>query len=507
MKKFSILVLSFLLILALTSTSFSEPNDWAKAEVDEARAKGLLFDEADQNFQNFITRELFCKLIVHMVERQKGGAIAVAITNPFNDTTNEQIVKAYQLGIVKGVSATQFAPDNLITRQEVAVMMMRAFRVLDSMNSKTYTQNIDITGISFNDEASIAFWALQDVKEAFKLNIIKGVGNNTINPLGNTTVEQSILLVLRLFNVYEVESGGSGGSGGTTPTTAPATTSSSTTTTESTETTETTGSGGQPGTPPADQPPIAKSNNMLINIVDGLTFEIEAADIANDDDEMTFKAIQLQKSVMPLDQAVIKSEILSNGKLALSSNDTNNIGKSAKFNATIIDSTKNSVDIPIEVKVVAPSDDPLVIFEPAILNVKLGQTVIKPVGRYVYLNKKFTVDKIEPSADDSFGQLTVIYDVFTNVPKFKFVGKSSKANQNKSKTFKITLVYGKNLTKTFDLVVKYGNSTYQPGSIFIDPGIKPGFNPGPVKDETLDPDLLNTTEQLVPPGGNIWPKP
>ncbi len=493
MKKLSILVLSFLLILALTATSFSEPNDWAKAEVDQARAKGLLFDEADQNFQNFITRELFCKLIVHMVERQKGGAIAVAITNPFNDTTNEQIVKAYQLGIVKGVSATQFAPDNLITRQEVAVMMMRAFRVLDSMNGKTYAQNIDITGITFNDEASIAFWALQDVKEAFKLNVVKGVGNNTINPLGNTTVEQSILLVLRLFNVYEEESSG--------PNTDVTTAVTTTTTTSQTTSSSTTGSGGQPGTPPVNNPPQAKTDEMLINLVDGLTFEIEAADIANDDDEMTVKAIQLQKSVMPIDQAVIKTEILSNGKLALSSNDTNNIGKSAKFKATVIDSTNISIDVPFEVKVVAPSNEPLVVFNPAMLNVKLGQTIIKPVGRYVYLSEKFTVEKIEPSADDSFGQLTTSYDAFTNIPKFKFVGKSSKAILNKSKTFKITLKYGNNLTKTFDLIVKYGNSTFTP-PLSIAPGIKPGLS-----HETIDPDLFNTTEQIAPPGGNLWPKP
>ncbi len=478
MKKLSILVISFLLILALTSVSFGAPSIWAKSEVDEARAKGLVVEEADQNFQDYISRELFCKLIVRAVEQQKGAPVQVSISNPFTDTVNNEIVKAYQLGIVKGISATQFAPNNLITRQEVAVMMMRAFRVLDAMNNKTFTQNVDVSGVVFNDEANIAFWALQDVKEAFKLNLVKGVGNNTINPLGNTTVEQSILLTLRLFNETTTTTG-------------------TTTTTETT--TQSTGSGGQPSNPPVDQPPQAKSDDMSITIIDGIAFEIEASDIANDDDEMIFKAIELQKSVLP-NQPNIKVDILSNGKLKLFSDDSGNIGKTVNYEATVIDSSKNSVGVLFEVKVIAPTNDPLVVFDPAILNVNPGQTVTKPIGRYIYFAQKFAVDSIEPSADDIFGQLTSYDDPFTGVAMLKFVGNNTKANANKSKTYKITLKYGNNVTKSFDLIVKYGNSTYY-SDFTIDPSLMETGN------STLDPSLINTTAPAIPPGGNDWPKP
>ncbi len=201
MKKIISVMLTVALVVSLL-VGFANPSEWAVPEVDEARANNLIVAEADQNFQMPISRALFCKLIVQMVEQSYGSKITVITQNPFVDTNDESIIKAFQSGIVKGVSATQFAPNNLITRQEVAIMMMRAFRLLDDIKGTTLTDNVDVSGLTFADEASIADWAIDDVRQAVKLGIIKGVGDNKIDPLGNTTVEQSILLSLRLYKRY-----------------------------------------------------------------------------------------------------------------------------------------------------------------------------------------------------------------------------------------------------------------------------------------------------------------
>ncbi len=202
MKKAVALTIVLALIFNLAFFSFSEPSNWAQAEVDEARQKNLLVAEADQNFQNNITRQLFCKLVVQMIEQARGAAVDITTTNPFDDTADAAIIKAYQLGIVKGVSKTAFAPNNLISRQEVAVMMMRAFRLLDDMKGTSYTKNLETDNLIFNDQAAIASWALADVKAAYALGVVKGVGDKRIAPLGNATIEQSVLLSLRLFNRY-----------------------------------------------------------------------------------------------------------------------------------------------------------------------------------------------------------------------------------------------------------------------------------------------------------------
>ncbi len=197
MKKIIVITVLVLMMIGLVYAD-AEPSSWALEEVEEAREKELIIPETDNNFRNNISREVFCKLIVNMVETTLGREISLTISNPFLDVNDTDVTKAYQLGIVNGTSATTFAPNNNITRQEIAAMMMRAARKLDDLRNTTYTQNIDINGIIFSDQSQIASWALNDVKELSKLGLMKGVGDNLINPLGNTTIEQSILLSLRL---------------------------------------------------------------------------------------------------------------------------------------------------------------------------------------------------------------------------------------------------------------------------------------------------------------------
>src|SRR6056297_3084307 len=137
----------FIITFIITTLIFSSiivyagtPSNWALAEVDEARNKGLVLPEADDNFQNDITRELFCKLVVNLVEQATGEPVTITIVNPFEDTNNTEIIKANQLGIVNGMSSTEFGPNLLITREQVAAMMMRSARKLDDLMDHNFTR-------------------------------------------------------------------------------------------------------------------------------------------------------------------------------------------------------------------------------------------------------------------------------------------------------------------------------------------------------------------------------
>ena len=183
------------------SAVFSDiPSAWAQGEVDAARDKGLIIAEADRNYQSNINRRLFCSLVVNLVETALGHPVAVTAANPFEDTDKVDIIKAYQLGIVKGVSATRFAPDDFITREQIAVMMMRGARKLDELKGSAYANVSGASAITFADQSEISYWALDDVQIANSLDIMRGVGGNRINPKGNTTIEQSILLINRMYD-------------------------------------------------------------------------------------------------------------------------------------------------------------------------------------------------------------------------------------------------------------------------------------------------------------------
>lgn len=116
---------------------------------------------------------------------------------PFSDV-NENIdlgfiERAYHLGIVNGISETEFKPDGEITRQEAAAMLMRVY--------KNYAKTEQTAaGFKFADDSDIADWAKEDVYSINSLGIMQGVGENTFAPLDGYTVEQSVATFWRLYD-------------------------------------------------------------------------------------------------------------------------------------------------------------------------------------------------------------------------------------------------------------------------------------------------------------------
>ncbi len=270
----------------------SEPSSWAQEEVNEARGKGLILPSADSNYQGNISRELFCMQIVNMVETTLGTPVTVTITNPFQDINNEYVTKAYQLGIVNGVSATEFAPLSSITRQEIAAMMMRSARVLDQLAGKSYSDVSGSESITFADQDDIAAWALADIRIANSLDIMRGVGNNRVDPNGKTTVEQSILLVNRLYDGFIA---------------APTTGTGTGTETEP-ETTENTA-------------PTALANPVQFAVSEQTVLVIEADQLASDIDGDVLTVVAINGQTLPYSTPYGTAELTTDGKISYVSDD------------------------------------------------------------------------------------------------------------------------------------------------------------------------------------------
>ena len=174
--------------------AYPSASEWAKPEISEAVSYGLTTEDILNNFQKAITREEFCEIVVKLYEASSGKIALPIEPNPFTDTNNPEILKAYRLGIVNGISTDMFAPDKNITRQEICVMLLRELKAVNP------GQDYTASGIEpFADQNQIATWAIDAVKYMNQENIMKGVGANNINPLGNTTREQAIALILRTY--------------------------------------------------------------------------------------------------------------------------------------------------------------------------------------------------------------------------------------------------------------------------------------------------------------------
>ncbi len=224
---------------------------WAKTEVENAIELGFVPLSLRDNYKRNITRGEFAKLAMFFLSVQYGypGVPAVQVWSPVetNDNSffsrefmnaycysrkdrngnsfadinvgeayvynnNREILldvtpfsdvnenidlgfieRAYHLGIVNGISETEFKPDGEITRQEAAAMLMRVY--------KNYTQMEKISGeFKFSDDKDIAEWAQEDVYSINSLGIMQGVGENIFDPLNGYTVEQAIITFWRLYD-------------------------------------------------------------------------------------------------------------------------------------------------------------------------------------------------------------------------------------------------------------------------------------------------------------------
>ncbi len=169
---------------------------WAEAEILEAYNNGLTYPGVMYDYGRFITREEFCTIAVKLYEKLTGTTATPGV-DPFEDTDNPDILKAYKLGIVNGISATQFAPSNNITRQEMCVMIYRA------LDAAGFDTSVDpLAAFPFTDYADIASWAINEVKFCYQNSIMNGTSPTTIDPLLNTPREQAIVLIGRTYNSF-----------------------------------------------------------------------------------------------------------------------------------------------------------------------------------------------------------------------------------------------------------------------------------------------------------------
>ena len=81
---------------------------------------------------------------------------------------------AYAKGLISGVSATQFAPDTPITRQDMAVVLYNAAYEIDF--------DMDVVKPAVTDADSIAEYAIDAVGALKGAGVINGYEDNSFRP-------------------------------------------------------------------------------------------------------------------------------------------------------------------------------------------------------------------------------------------------------------------------------------------------------------------------------------
>lgn len=181
--------------------AFVQPSTWAKSEVEAAEAAGLLPAlTGDPSWQDNANRLQFAQLAVRLAETASGKTLPAAPTSTFTDCKDEAVRKAYAAGIVSGTSATTFSPNDPLTREQLATMLWRTVSYVQKETGRTaLTAGGSLTG--FTDAGKVSSWAKEAVTALAMNNIMKGTSATTLSPKNPCTVEQSILLCYRVYQV------------------------------------------------------------------------------------------------------------------------------------------------------------------------------------------------------------------------------------------------------------------------------------------------------------------
>lgn len=165
---------------------------WAKADIEEMANRGVVSGVGGGLFEpdRAVTRAEFATMIakaLDLLDKTTAGFEDV----PENAWYYSSVNAAANAGLVAGYDGW-FRPDDLITREEMAVVIAKA--------SASLGNDAGSGGINrFADRNEISGWAYEFVDQAATAGLISGMTADTFAPLENTTRAQAVAVIWRLI--------------------------------------------------------------------------------------------------------------------------------------------------------------------------------------------------------------------------------------------------------------------------------------------------------------------
>jgi len=202
-KKIILSVISMSAVLG-TSALAADLSGWAVSDYQQANEAGLVsYSVVSNNLKDNITREEFCELAVNLYEKLTGEDMIEPEVSPFEDTDSMAVAQAYCYGMVSGTGDNTFTPDRLVTREEMAKMLVSTLTASEvNFNLSDGYDDADVVN-AFEDSDEVSSWAKSSVITMLNYSLMSGVDDENFSPLGSTTREQAISSINRSYNTFK----------------------------------------------------------------------------------------------------------------------------------------------------------------------------------------------------------------------------------------------------------------------------------------------------------------
>ena len=174
-------------------------NEYYHEGIDFVVSRGYMIGMGGAKFQP--DTEMSRAMLVTVLYRIAGEP-SVKGTAPFRDVEKNSwytnaVIWAYQNNVTNGVSATEFAPEENVTREQMVAFFAR-YAKLAGVDT---TAKGDLK--AFADASSVSAYAVPAMTWAVEAGLIKGVGENKLDPTGNSTRGQVATVIVRYATLVQ----------------------------------------------------------------------------------------------------------------------------------------------------------------------------------------------------------------------------------------------------------------------------------------------------------------
>jgi len=184
------------------------PNTWYHEYVDDVLEQGLMGSTPSDILvfspDQVTTRSMIVTILYRLSGEQESASdqtkaewrdacLARYTDVPADSWYMEAVAWAAARGVVNGTSDTTFSPDDVISREQFAVML---YRFADRIQDVSGRADLSV----FADVYQISDWAWEAVSWANKEGLLSGKGDNILDPQGQATRAEAATLISRFVD-------------------------------------------------------------------------------------------------------------------------------------------------------------------------------------------------------------------------------------------------------------------------------------------------------------------
>lgn len=172
---------------------------WAQADIELLASKLIVKGAAADQYipDQQITRAVFAALLV----RSLGIAQPLRGESAFEDVQRSDwfsgaVAAAVDKGLVTGVGNNRFAPNEPVTREQMALMISRALKMTGQPEGGS--ANTDPLS-AFSDRETVSSWAQSAVTDVLRAGLMNGIGEDEFAPADSASRAQVAVMVKRML--------------------------------------------------------------------------------------------------------------------------------------------------------------------------------------------------------------------------------------------------------------------------------------------------------------------